>query len=72
MDSPVVVTLVTVTVQQKAKCVLWFAKFKSVVTVQHHFRHTYGQDPQVLQIRLIHKYNQFKETVNVDIKKALG
>jgi hypothetical protein len=58
-------------VQQKAQSVLWYAQFKSVGTVQRHFRRTYGEDPTTDKTT-VRWHNQFKETRNVKLKKSSG
>lgn len=62
-----IITVVMVIVQQITQCVLWFVKFKSVVSEKHQFQQIYRQDPPIIPW-----YNHFKETRNVDIKKFLG
>jgi hypothetical protein len=39
-----------VIVQEKAFCVIWLSKNKSIVTVQHDFHYVHGRDPPVSKV----------------------
>jgi hypothetical protein len=48
------------TPQQKAVCVLRFAKSESVIIVQREFRKQFQSDPQC-KTNILHWYRQFQE-----------
>jgi hypothetical protein len=52
------------TVQEKAKCVLWFFETKSVIKMQRRYRTQYGKDPP--SDNAIRRWlKQFQETGSV-------
>jgi hypothetical protein len=64
-------TPVMASVKQEGQFVSWYTEFKLVVTVQRHFRRTYGEDPPTDKTT-VHWHNQFKETGNMNLKKPSG
>jgi hypothetical protein len=58
-------------IQQKAQCVLWNAKFKSIVTVQHNFRCTYRTEAPIDK-SITWWFTQFKEMEGVEKQKSTG
>lgn len=60
------------TVQQKAQCVLWLAKFNSIVLVQREFRRTYNCR-NAPDAKSIHRwFKQFKDTGSIEKQKSTG
>ena len=59
------------TIQQKAQCVLWYHKLKSLTAVQRKFRNEFGQDP--LHTNSIKRwFKNFMETGSILDHKRLG
>ena len=59
------------TIQQKAQCVLWYHKSKSLTTVQRKFRYEFGQD--LPHINLIKRwFKNFVETESILDRKRSG
>jgi hypothetical protein len=51
--------------QKKCQCVLWYADFKSIVTVQHNFQRAYEQK-HILAISFTRYFAQLTEMGSVD------
>jgi hypothetical protein len=52
-------------------CVIWLAKNKTILTVQHNFHHMYGRDTRVSKV-IQCWFNQFKESGSVEKQKSPG
>lgn len=51
--------------------VIWLAKNKSILTVQHNFHHMYGRDTPVSKLMQCW-FNQYKESGSVEKQKSPG
>ncbi|KAG8253726.1 hypothetical protein J6590_029299 [Homalodisca vitripennis] len=58
-------------VQEKARCVLWFHESRSVITVQRRFRLEYGRNPPSNN-SIKRWYRQFEQTGSVQHRKGAG
>jgi len=58
--------------QQKAQWVLWFTEFKSIVSVQQHFKFDYGVYYSPLHIPIKQWVKKFKEMGSILKSKSSG